>query len=67
LHPVLMRATLLTDEQTTVPREDHRFLAPDCAVSSGVRRTILLEPVERNTAVTTVAAFTAISDARLRF
>jgi len=68
LQLTLERATLLGAEQLIVASEDHRFLVQDCASAAGVRSTILLEPVARNTAAAmAVAALNAPSDALLLF
>ncbi len=56
LHLTLQRAALLGSQQIIVASEDHRFLVQDCADAAGVRGTILLEPVARNTAAAMAAA-----------
>jgi mannose-1-phosphate guanylyltransferase/mannose-6-phosphate isomerase len=47
---------LLSRQPLIVAAEDHRFLVQECATAAGVRSTILLEPVARNTAAAMAAA-----------
>lgn len=68
LQLTLERASPLGMEQIIVASEDHRFLVQDCALAAGVRSTILLEPVARNTAAAmAAAALYAPTDALLLF
>jgi mannose-1-phosphate guanylyltransferase/mannose-6-phosphate isomerase len=56
LQLTLERAALLSRQPLIVAAEDHRFLVQECAAAAGVRSTILLEPVARNTAAAMAAA-----------
>jgi mannose-1-phosphate guanylyltransferase/mannose-6-phosphate isomerase len=68
LQLTLERAALLNPQQLIVAAEDHRFLVQACATAAGVKSTILLEPVARNTAAAmAVAALNAPPDALLLF
>nr|WP_295773802.1 mannose-1-phosphate guanylyltransferase/mannose-6-phosphate isomerase [Rhodoferax sp.] len=68
LQLTLERAAMLSAEQIIVASEDHRFLVQDCADAAGVRGSILLEPVPRNTAAAmAAAALNAPADALLLF
>jgi mannose-1-phosphate guanylyltransferase/mannose-6-phosphate isomerase len=68
LQLTLERAALLSRQPIIVAAEDHRFLVQECATAAGVRSTILLEPVARNTAAAmAAAALSAAPDALLLF
>lgn len=68
LQLTLERAATLGAHQIVVASEDHRFLVQECADAAGVRSTLLLEPVARNTAAAmAVAALNAPGDALLLF
>jgi mannose-1-phosphate guanylyltransferase/mannose-6-phosphate isomerase len=68
LQLTLERAAGLSSEQIVVASEDHRFLVQDCIDASGMRASILLEPIARNTAAAmAVAALNAPLDALLLF
>lgn len=68
LQLTLERAALFGTEPLVVASEDHRFLVQDCASAAGVRCSILLEPVARNTAAAmAVAALNVAPDALLLF
>lgn len=68
LQLTLERAARVSSEQIVVASEDHRFLVQDCIDAAGVRASILLEPVARNTAAAmAVAALNAPADALLLF
>ncbi len=68
LQLTLERAALLSRQPLIVAAEDHRFLVQECATAAGVRSTILLEPVARNTAAAmAAAALSTAPDALLLF
>ncbi len=68
LQLTLERAARLSTEQLIVASEDHRFLVQDCVDAAGIRASILLEPVARNTAAAmAAAALNAPPDALLLF
>jgi mannose-1-phosphate guanylyltransferase / mannose-6-phosphate isomerase len=50
LHLTLQRVSAFSHEPITVAAEEHRFLVTDALQAAGVRGTVLLEPVARNTA-----------------
>jgi mannose-1-phosphate guanylyltransferase/mannose-6-phosphate isomerase len=68
LQLTLERAALLGAHTLIIASEEHRFLVQESVANAGVRATLLLEPVARNTAAAmAAAAFNAAPDTLLLF